>query len=96
MMKLIFAFASCLIAASALAQEAPQDKDAQARVRAEGSAGGLGQQLTKEQREAVKSGARQHRDHREALDTVKRTDEQEQAAARGGTSSDRQKDNGKK
>ena len=85
-----------MFSASSLAQDAPQDKETQARVRAEGSAGGLGQQLTKEQREAVKSGARQHRDHREALDTVKRSDEQEQAAARGGTSSDRQKDDGKK
>ena len=92
MVRLHAIFIALGFAASSYAQETPKDKekDAQYRIRAEGSVGGVGQQLSKEQRQEVNSGARQHRDHREALDTVKRTGEQ--GAARGETSPVPQKD----
>ena len=83
---------SLLLAGTCFAQDAAKDKELQDRVRAEGAAGGTGQQLSKEQREAVKSGARQHRSHREVLDRAK-TD-QPKGEVRDEQSSDRQKGRG--
>ncbi len=64
----------CIASTLCLAQ--PKDEKAQDRVRTEGSAGGLGQELTKEQRDAVKTGEGPHRTFKEKLRKAKKGPEQ--------------------
>jgi len=92
MAKLIALLVLLCVTGTIAAQDAAKDKEAQDRVRAEGAAGGTGQRLSKEQREAVKSGERQHRTHREVLDRAKR--DQPKGELRDEQSSDRQKGRG--
>jgi hypothetical protein len=92
MAKLFPLLIAVLLAGTSFAQDAQKDKEAQDRVRAEGAAGGTGQQLSKEQREAVKSGARQHRKHSEVLNRSKKGEQQ--SREHDEASSDRKKGRG--
>ena len=94
MARLLLISISLLFAGASFAQQqdAQKDKEAQDRVRAEGAAGGTGQQLSKEQRDAVNTGARPHRKHDEVLHRARKGEPQ--GREHDETSSDRKKGRG--